>query len=36
MQYYLYARDKQWQLYKIFNNIDKLIHWCEYHYDYVH
>lgn len=36
MKYYLYVRDKQWQLYKIFNNIDKLIHWCDYHYDYVY
>jgi hypothetical protein len=36
MKYYLYVLDKQWQLYKIFNNIDKLIHWCEYHYDYVY
>lgn len=36
MKYYLYVRDKQWQLYKIFNNINKLIHWCNYHYDFVH
>lgn len=36
MKYYLYVLDTQWKLYKIFNNIDKLIHWCDYHYDYVH
>lgn len=36
MKYYLYVLDKQWQLYKIFNNLDKLIHWCEYHYDFVY
>ena len=36
MKYYLYVLDTQWQLYKIFNNIDKLIHWCEYNYDYVY
>lgn len=36
MKYYLYVLDTQWKLYKIFNNIDKLIHWCEYHYDFVY
>ena len=37
MKYYLCVlHENKWQLYKVFNDINALIHWCNYHYDYVH
>ena len=36
MKYYLCVlHENKWQLYKVFNDTNALIHWCNYHYDYV-